>query len=452
AIRAFADAGGTVSADLAPLDGLSDLDTLPSNELITNAVLDGAGVLQIDENGSITAVDLSGLVNIDPAALYDNFGWVGASDPVTTPRTLSDPRASKTLQIVEAATSNVFEVDFNRIEPGTLITNIPITITEPGNYYLIHSLTNTVNNADGITIDADNVTLDLMGYRIVGGNFSGTASDDGIFVSGTQTNIKIRNGSVIGWDGDGINALNADFSIFTDLRVSQNDGDGLVTDFNCIIDSCTAFSNGFDGLEGDDGTVIHNSTAGQNDDNGIQTSEGCVVRLCASFDNGSDGFDIAAGSVIRECTATDNGIFGFDIALGSMATSCTAYDNMSNGFDMASACILRDCISSLNTGHGVRTFANSYVTDSKFHENDLDGIRISSTDVFAAHNQTTDNDQTGISATASGSLIVANTCAGNLTNYNIDPNCAFGPIIDVTNAGDLSLIAGADHPWANFSY
>ncbi|MEM7518699.1 MAG: right-handed parallel beta-helix repeat-containing protein, partial [Planctomycetota bacterium] len=120
--------------------------------------------------------------------------------------------------------------------------------------------------------------------------------------------------------------------------------------------------------------------------------------------------------------------------------------------DMASACILRDCIGSLNSGNGVRTFANSYITDCKFHENDLDGIRISSTDCFVAHNQTTDNDQTGIIATSSGSLIVANTCSGNVTNYNINAACAFGPILDVTSAGDLSLIAGADHPWANFSY
>ena len=43
-------------------------------------------------------------------------------------------------------------------------------------------------------------------------------------------------------------------------------GDGLVTDFNCIIHQCTAFSNGLDGLEGDDGTLILHSSAGQNGD------------------------------------------------------------------------------------------------------------------------------------------------------------------------------------------
>lgn len=81
-------------------------------------------------------------------------------------------------------------------------------------------------------------------------------SNDGIVILGSQTNIHIFNGSVVGWNGDGINALNADMSIFENLRVSHNDGDGLVTDFNCLIIQCTALRNGLDGLEGDDGAVV----------------------------------------------------------------------------------------------------------------------------------------------------------------------------------------------------
>ncbi|MEM9598851.1 MAG: right-handed parallel beta-helix repeat-containing protein, partial [Acidobacteriota bacterium] len=109
-------------------------------------------------------------------------------------------------------------------------------------------------------------------------------------------------------------------------------------------------------------------------------------------------------------------------------------------------------ISSLNTGHGVRTFANSYIIGNKFHENDLDGIRISSTDVHVIGNQVTDNDQVGIQVTSSGCFIVQNTASGNVTNWNIISTSAFGPILDVTAAGDLSAIAGADHPWANFTF
>ncbi|MEM6793809.1 MAG: right-handed parallel beta-helix repeat-containing protein [Acidobacteriota bacterium] len=442
------DSSGTLSVDISSIDGALDADTQNGNELITNAVLNGT-TLELDEGGAITSVDLASLIKADSAQLYDNFGWTDASDPVTNS---INANSQKVLQITEEGTSNVFEIDFNRIQPGTIITNIPITITQPGFYYLIGDLSNSVNNADGIVIDIDDVTIDMMGYSLVGGKFTGVNSDDGIVVLGSQTNIKVRNGGVRGWNGDGINALNADFSIWTDLHVRSNDGDGLVTDFNNLIERVTAYSNGLDGIEGDDGTVIFNCTAGQNGDNGLQASEGCAMINSASFDNETDGFDIGAGGVIKNCSASDNGVFGFDIALGGQATECAAYDNMSNGFDMASACILRDCIGSLNNGHGVRTFANSYIIDNKFHENDLDGIRISSTDCHVEANQVTDNDMVGIHTTSSGSFIVKNTAAGNLTNYLIDANCAFGPIVNVINVGDITSVANADHPWANFQF
>ena len=445
------DAGGTLSQDLASLqDGTIDADADPTNELITSLALTASNVLEIIEAGVTHSVDLSSVASETVTSLYDNFGWTGSSGVQGTgPSGLNE---EKILELVEATTSNRFEVDFNRIQPGNIITGLPFTISESGFYYIIDNLTNTAVNGDGIIIDANEVTLDLMGYTLYGGKVSGINSDDGIFVLGSQENITIRNGSVVGWNGDGINALNADHSIFHDLHVAENDGDGLVGDFNCLMVRITAASNGLDGVEGDDGTVILHSTAASNGDNGIQSSEGCVVAHSASFDNETDGIDVAAGSVVAASSATDNGVFGFDMALGSQVTDSVAYDNVSNGFDMASACIMNRNISSLNNGHGVRTFANSFIRNSKFHENDLDGIRISSTDSYVDGNNTTDNDQTGIAATSSGSLITRNFCAGNITNYNINASSAFGPILDVTGVGDLAAVTNSFHPWANFSY
>jgi len=50
-------------------------------------------------------------------------------------------------------------------------------------------------------------------------------------------------------------------------------------------------------------------------------------------------------------------------------------------------------------------------------------------------------------------LIVKNTCGDNGTNYDLGSYSSWGPIIDLSSAyGDLSAIAGAEHPWANFAY
>src|SRR6476619_6633553 len=57
----------------------------------------------------------------------------------------------------------------DQIEPRTAITSLPITISNPGSYYLTGNVTAT---ADGtaITIAADNVTIDLNTFTLSGGN------------------------------------------------------------------------------------------------------------------------------------------------------------------------------------------------------------------------------------------------------------------------------------------
>ena len=52
---------------------------------------------------------------------------------------------------------------------GTPISSLPFAITQPGRYYLTRNLTGP-GNANGITITAANVTLDLNGFTLDGGD------------------------------------------------------------------------------------------------------------------------------------------------------------------------------------------------------------------------------------------------------------------------------------------
>src|SRR5260370_6407387 len=52
----------------------------------------------------------------------------------------------------------------DQIEARTPISSAPFTISAPGSYYLTKDLSVTTGN--GITISADNVTLDLNGFTI----------------------------------------------------------------------------------------------------------------------------------------------------------------------------------------------------------------------------------------------------------------------------------------------
>lgn len=81
--------------------------------------------------------------------------------------------------------------------PGDLSSKFKIT--QPGSYYLTENITS--NFKHGILIASKDVTLDLSGYRIysswtlapIGTNFD----FDGISISAGQSNIEIKNGSIV---------------------------------------------------------------------------------------------------------------------------------------------------------------------------------------------------------------------------------------------------------------
>jgi len=81
----------------------------------------------------------------------------------------------------------------DQMEPRTPISAAPFTITQPGSYYLATNV--TVSSGDAITITANDVSLDLNGFTI-----SSTAPvaniDNAILLSGSRTNIAIRNGHI----------------------------------------------------------------------------------------------------------------------------------------------------------------------------------------------------------------------------------------------------------------
>jgi hypothetical protein len=81
---------------------------------------------------------------------------------------------------------------------GTKITYVPYTIPsdQPGFYYLAGNLTYSSTSGSAITVNADNVTLDLMGFTITGTNTPGPI---GIYL-GNQSNVTIRNGTIYGFD------------------------------------------------------------------------------------------------------------------------------------------------------------------------------------------------------------------------------------------------------------
>ena len=87
--------------------------------------------------------------------------------------------------------------------PGIPINSLPFTIEACGQYFLTDCLTG-VSGSNGIVIDADDVTLDLNGFALLGV----PGSLDGVTVTGgARENVTVKDGIVRGWGEHGIDLL-----------------------------------------------------------------------------------------------------------------------------------------------------------------------------------------------------------------------------------------------------
>lgn len=80
----------------------------------------------------------------------------------------------------------------------TNIISLPATITTPGVYCLKQSLTTSISTGNAIDIQANNVVLDLNGFRLAGAAAGLATQANGIFAFNRQ-NITVKNGIVRGF-------------------------------------------------------------------------------------------------------------------------------------------------------------------------------------------------------------------------------------------------------------
>jgi parallel beta-helix repeat protein len=295
----------------------------------------------------------------------------------------------------------------DEVEARTPISSLPIIISGSGSYYLTSNLVMpTVGN--GINISADNVTLDLNGFALIGG----PGSDNGIAVNDPQSNICILNGTIRGWGGDGISGLNARNSRLENLRVSDNTGIGLKIGRSSTVTNCSLTRNDGGGLVGEFNCIVSYCTVDYSGGNGITTSTRCIVNNCMASYNGGDGIEAAGGSRIEGCVASSN------------------------------------------TGNGIKVNFYCYVLNNDCGSNGLldgdgAGVLVTGNGNRIEGNHVTENDR-GIDVDGILNIIIKNTARGS-DGYTIGGSQnSYGPIVNISSGGDISSLTS--HPWANFQF
>jgi hypothetical protein len=190
----------------------------------------------------------------------------------------------------------------DQVEPRTAITNLPITISHGGSYYLTQPVAQNFG-LDAITITTNNVTLDLCGFTIQN---TGSQTVNGIVLQSAQINaaiknVLVKNGSIAGFSpSDGIDGNGARNCVFEDLTITGC-GEAMVFQTR--------------------------GTAG---------AVGNIIRRCRICDNGSGGVIVRSGSanianLIYNNESLNNGSVGFNLAsAGNLMINCRASGNVSN--------------------------------------------------------------------------------------------------------------------------
>lgn len=162
------------------------------------------------------------------------------------------------------------------VTPGDT-AGFPVTISRSGSYQLASNLTVSNENTDAIRFTADNVTLNLNGFAILGPN-SCSIPDESV--------VCTKNGS-----GVGVRTFDGAGATITNGTIRGMGGSAVVGGQGLHVENLTINSNGGDGvLEAGNGALI-------------------VTRNIVSF-NGGSGISTSLGSLITNNMVSFNGSFG----------------------------------------------------------------------------------------------------------------------------------------------
>ena len=190
---------------------------------------------------------------------------------------------------------------------GTKITSLPYTINNPGYYYFGGNLAINLASGNAITVAANNVTIDLMGFSLTNTYASGWAAN-GIYMNG-RNNVEVRNGTIINFqEGFYENSTSWANHRAINLRLNNN-GDAIyLRGNNHLVKDCTASNNSY-GIFINGGT-ISNCVACDNTNIGIRlTRAGSVLGNIAN-NNTSNNFYLGTASTATNITVNRNSASG----------------------------------------------------------------------------------------------------------------------------------------------
>ena len=190
----------------------------------------------------------------------------------------------------------------NEVEPRRPIMAdmLPLIITETGSsWYFTENITAV---GAGISVQADGVTIDLMGFSLGGGTGVGIQAD-------TREGLTVRNGRVNGWTATCI--LPGFRSRVENLYVGNCGGSGISANFDSMILDSVATNNTVHGIIIKAGGMVRGCRAVNNNENGIWVEEefnrvGGMVTDCIAKGNLKNGIRVDGYALVLNNQVYEN--------------------------------------------------------------------------------------------------------------------------------------------------
>lgn len=163
--------------------------------------------------------------------------------------------------------------------------DLPLRIITAGVYRLVEDARLESPDATAITIDADDVTVDLN-RRELRGPGGGRGSGCGVAAGrAKRRGVCVKNGFIADFGGHGVHLADAEQSRVVAVRVNANGLHGVFVGGRVVVMECLAEGNGQAGVAAFSGARVH----------------GCVA-----VGNGGPGFIASRGARVIDCDARDN--------------------------------------------------------------------------------------------------------------------------------------------------